>query len=868
MFGRFSRKKKKGDVPSASSSAASDAAAAMSPTRSTRSNRGANGGRGGAGRKERRDEERRQRRQREEERRHRKSNRRQRQQRRTDRSDRRGGDGGGGGRGRGEQVRTGARAGAEIRLTGENGSPEREARAARQRTGHQRDGSESPPPVKHGSRPSIENGAASREERPDQYPESRPELRADFEDSSANPGVNSGGVADDEAAMLKSAIIEHAIYLGIDPDTDPELLHIAEESMLAPPPEGWRTMSDDSGNPFYYNETTKVSQWDHPEDNHYREIIQEMKAAKAQNDAITKSADHDADHDALAQKKKKDGNANLSEVKPTETAANTWDDWDDDEEDDGDTGEKNGGSSASTTTTARGERQQQTQTQGANKESEPAVDLDDWDESDEDENVDNAPSAPSSSSTGMPLPLANANEDIDLEESALSKLMRTSPQTSAAARKAQSEQAAQGNGRRAVPTIPEMSDEEEDKEETRATSSVTESSSSSTSRSSSSSSSSSAPQDLSKAYFQAQAEARELRAELARVHAQTAEIRANQIREQKSHASRIDMLMQEIATERGIGAKHSARVFELESNVQSLEKERDFAVQRANDLIKEKEDAKAKEEHGGSEESVETTIAEIEKIAAKAQIAALEAKVKEMEEEADDLEQQTARAMKTARAAQDASRGFEKELAELRGKENAAVAQDKKSNSITDAALKEAEDKHRLEIVELRETQMTAMSNKAEEHARALTKMRSEMLVLKAELAESKAAAAIGNKVDEAEVQKMIEKATVILQAKMKVMAHELDSEKAARMAAEQREQAEKASVEAAAEAAAGEKRSLDSRISAAKAASDRKLRQLEQCLSMAEERADRAEAEAHDAHVESQLAGTLGIKVRFNLRF
>ena len=123
-------------------------------------------------------------------------------------------------------------------------------------------------------------------------------------------------------------------------------------------------------------------------------------------------------------------------------------------------------------------------------------------------------------------------------------------------------------------------------------------------------------------------------------------------------------------------------------------------------------------------------------------------------------------------------------------------------------------------------------------------------------------------RIDPRKQQKMIEKATVILQAKMKVMAHELDSEKAARMAAEQREQAERASVEAAAEAAAGEKRSLDSRISAAKAASDRKLRQLEQCLSMAEERADRAEAEAHDAHVESQLAGTLGIKVRFNLRF
>ena len=109
--------------------------------------------------------------------------------------------------------------------------------------------------------------------------------------------------------------------------------------------------------------------------------------------------------------------------------------------------------------------------------------------------------------------------------------------------------------------------------------------------------------------------------------------------------------------------------------MQSLEKERDFAVHRAEVLEKEKEDAQAKE-GDGSQESVETTIAEIEKIAAKAQIAALEAKVKEMEEEADSLEQQTARAMQTARSCtRCASRGLEKELAKLREKSVSAADQ-------------------------------------------------------------------------------------------------------------------------------------------------------------------------------------------------
>jgi len=48
-------------------------------------------------------------------------------------------------------------------------------------------------------------------------------------------------------------VIDYAQFLGIDPVKEPNLLHIAEEGLLAPLPEGWTEHKDAEGNIYYYN---------------------------------------------------------------------------------------------------------------------------------------------------------------------------------------------------------------------------------------------------------------------------------------------------------------------------------------------------------------------------------------------------------------------------------------------------------------------------------------------------------------------------------------------------------------------------------------------------------------------------------------
>ena len=45
---------------------------------------------------------------------------------------------------------------------------------------------------------------------------------------------------------------------------------LAEEGLYADLPEGYKEMKDFTGNPYYYNETTKTASWEHPLDDVYR----------------------------------------------------------------------------------------------------------------------------------------------------------------------------------------------------------------------------------------------------------------------------------------------------------------------------------------------------------------------------------------------------------------------------------------------------------------------------------------------------------------------------------------------------------------------------------------------------------------------
>lgn len=73
-------------------------------------------------------------------------------------------------------------------------------------------------------------------------------------------------------------ITQYADWLGFDLPKDNHLLHIAKEGLEAPLPKDWKPCkTKESGEIYYFNFVTGESTWDHPCDEHYREIFQKAK---------------------------------------------------------------------------------------------------------------------------------------------------------------------------------------------------------------------------------------------------------------------------------------------------------------------------------------------------------------------------------------------------------------------------------------------------------------------------------------------------------------------------------------------------------------------------------------------------------------
>lgn len=77
-------------------------------------------------------------------------------------------------------------------------------------------------------------------------------------------------------------VAEYAAYLGMDPQQDAGLLYIAELALTAPCPDGWTVHLDNDGNEFFYNPTTQASTYEHPMDQHYRDMYQQKKQEQQQ----------------------------------------------------------------------------------------------------------------------------------------------------------------------------------------------------------------------------------------------------------------------------------------------------------------------------------------------------------------------------------------------------------------------------------------------------------------------------------------------------------------------------------------------------------------------------------------------------------
>ncbi|OAD53569.1 hypothetical protein WN48_09731 [Eufriesea mexicana] len=74
-------------------------------------------------------------------------------------------------------------------------------------------------------------------------------------------------------------VLEYARRLGIDPDTEPHLLNLAREGLMAALPKGWLPcFHETSGAWYYYQASTGTTTWQHPLDAIYKEMVDQARA--------------------------------------------------------------------------------------------------------------------------------------------------------------------------------------------------------------------------------------------------------------------------------------------------------------------------------------------------------------------------------------------------------------------------------------------------------------------------------------------------------------------------------------------------------------------------------------------------------------
>ncbi|KAL7698888.1 hypothetical protein N2W54_005413 [Lotmaria passim] len=83
---------------------------------------------------------------------------------------------------------------------------------------------------------------------------------------------------DTDYEPTEAEMIEYGKWLGMEMPEDMPLLWIAREGLKAPLPENWKACKSEKGELYYFNFKTGQSIWDHPLDEHYRELLTSEKA--------------------------------------------------------------------------------------------------------------------------------------------------------------------------------------------------------------------------------------------------------------------------------------------------------------------------------------------------------------------------------------------------------------------------------------------------------------------------------------------------------------------------------------------------------------------------------------------------------------
>ncbi|XP_068159185.1 centrosomal protein of 164 kDa [Drosophila tropicalis] len=85
-------------------------------------------------------------------------------------------------------------------------------------------------------------------------------------------------VFDDACLPSSEEINEYAALIGIEAGKEPHLLYLAKEGLMAALPAEWKICySEEKSGHYYHNTRTKQSQWDHPLDAVYRDLVEQTR---------------------------------------------------------------------------------------------------------------------------------------------------------------------------------------------------------------------------------------------------------------------------------------------------------------------------------------------------------------------------------------------------------------------------------------------------------------------------------------------------------------------------------------------------------------------------------------------------------------
>ena len=77
---------------------------------------------------------------------------------------------------------------------------------------------------------------------------------------------------DENYEPTEEEIKEYAKWLGMDLEADKHLFWVAREGLKAPLPSEWKPCQSPDGELYYFNFSSGESVWDHPCDDHYRNM--------------------------------------------------------------------------------------------------------------------------------------------------------------------------------------------------------------------------------------------------------------------------------------------------------------------------------------------------------------------------------------------------------------------------------------------------------------------------------------------------------------------------------------------------------------------------------------------------------------------